>query len=132
MAITINAGVTLNHGLTFSANGGGGGGGGGPNTYTRNVNYTSDQSAYVSNYSTLKLAIQEGTWNNPSEFLTARSYTSGTSVTITVSGESPFTTTLTSNFVEDNMLPGQWLATIQQAGGMFPYPTGTITTFTIG
>jgi hypothetical protein len=30
MAIKINAGVTLNHGLTFSANGGGGGGGGGP------------------------------------------------------------------------------------------------------
>lgn len=104
------------------------------NTYTVNVDYTNPQGTFVTTQGTggFKIVIRDTNWSNTAGFATAKAYASGTSVTITVSGSSPYTTTTTANFVEDGMIPGQWSALLTPNPGMPPYPTGNVDTFTIG
>ena len=101
MAITINAGVTLNHGLTFSANGGGGGGGGGA-TFTApfryatfgdatdeftNTNGQSSPGLWIDGGSTtVTLSAKESEWTNTADFENLVAMPIGTRITVLPSG----------------------------------------------
>lgn len=116
-----------------AAIGGGGGGGGGAATYTAGIDYTdSPIGTYVQNYGTLRIYVRSDRWTNTTGFNNTIAAASGASITITTSGNAPYTTTLASGFVQDGMLPEQWYADVTPNSGMFPFPTGNVDTFTIG
>ena len=110
--------------------------GGGPapgGTYSAGVDYiASPPGTYVANYGTLRINVRIDRWFSEAAFDAVIATLSGTTIAITVSGETPYTTTLASGFTQDGMLPEQWYADVTPNGGMPPFPTGNVEAFTIG
>jgi hypothetical protein len=132
--ITFGAGITVGAGVTLGASGGGGGGG--PQTYTAGVDYTNaggpPYGAIVTTSGGFQIQFRTSQWTDPTDVTSViAAYPLGTSITITVNGESPYTTTTTSAFTENDMIPGLWFATMTQ-GSPMAYPNGNVNTFTIG